>query len=164
MPQFSRISAPMPPEPLATGTLVRIYSVDDDGGTYGYVVPPLNGFQIAGPGETLEILGGVLDDRFRTNLALVDTAGFPNGQTQRVRVEIFESGGARIDSFEAQVPNAGGVQLNDVFNARGIQRATPAPVLIRISPAGGSIGAFAAMVDNKTNDPLYLGAALGAQE
>ncbi|MBI2215586.1 MAG: hypothetical protein HYU52_18215 [Acidobacteria bacterium] len=151
--------------PWETGGIrvsARIYTVDDSGGTYGYVMPALNAFQSASAGESVEILGGVIDPRFRLNLAIVDTAGQPNGQSQRVNVEIFASGGTRLDSFETNVPNAGGIQLADLLTARGLTSANPSPVVIRVSPLGGNFGVFATMIDNRTNDPTYLGAGLAS--
>jgi hypothetical protein len=152
--------------PWETGGIrvsARIYTIDDAGGTYGYVMPALNAFQSASPGETVEVLGAIIDPRFRVNLAIVDTGGQPNGQSQRVQVEIFASGGVRLDSFETNVPNAGGVQLADLLTARGLTSPAPAPIIIRVSPAGGNFGVFATMIDNRTNDPTYLGAGLATR-
>jgi len=152
--------------PWETGGIrvsARIYTIDEAGGTYGYVMPALNAFQSASAGETVEVLGAVIDPRFRVNLAIVDTGGQPNGQSQRMRVEIFASGGARLDSFETSVPNAGGVQLADLLTSRGLTSATPAPIIIRVSPSGGNFGVFATMIDNRTNDPTYLGAGLATR-
>src|SRR5262249_22639648 len=51
-----------------TDTSVRVtsrtYTIDPDGGTYGFLMPPLNSFQSGSPGDTLEILGATLDPRF----------------------------------------------------------------------------------------------------
>ncbi|HVR42918.1 MAG TPA: hypothetical protein VMS56_05675 [Thermoanaerobaculia bacterium] len=141
----------------------RIYTEKPDGGTYGFVMPALNAFQTAGPGESLEILGAVIDPRFRTNLALVDTFTQANGGSQRVEVEIIGPDGARLDRFETTVRNAGGTHLLDLFGSRGLTADRPTPVVIRVSPGTGVVGAFATLVDNGTSDPIYLGAALASQ-
>jgi hypothetical protein len=60
------------------------------------------------------------------------------------------------------VPSAGGVQINDIFHARGLGDG-PRAALIRVSPISGLIGAYATMNDNGTNDPTYLAANLAAQ-
>jgi hypothetical protein len=54
------------------------------------------------------------------------------------------------------------MQVNDVFRARGMN--VSGPVLIRISPANGTIGAYATNTDNRTNDSIYLAANLAAKE
>ncbi len=141
----------------------RAYTVDANGGTYGFVLPPLNAFQTAGPGEALEILGPVGGSRFRTNLALVDTTAFADGKNVRVRVEVLDQTGSKIDSFEVNVPVAGGMQIDDIFRTRGLGDGPPA-ALIRILPAGGLVGAYATTVDQGTNDPTYFAAGLAARE
>ncbi|HEY6065618.1 MAG TPA: hypothetical protein VIY96_05650, partial [Thermoanaerobaculia bacterium] len=140
----------------------RLYTIDPSGGTFGLLIPPLNSFQSAGPGESLEILGPVGGRNFRTNLSLVELTAFAGGPPARVRIEIFDDYGARLDAFETEVPIAGGVQLLDIFRARGLGNG-PTAALIRISPLGGLVGAFATTLDNGTNDPTYFGASLGSQ-
>jgi hypothetical protein len=140
----------------------RTYTLNDDGGTYGLLAPPLNSFQSASAGDTLEILGALVDKRFRTNLGVVDLAAFAGNRPTRFRVEIVSSTGATLDSFETSVGSASGMQLNDLFTARNTQAS--GPVLLRVSPIDGQIGAFATLVDNGTNDPLYLAANLAAHQ
>jgi hypothetical protein len=150
----------------ATDSSVRVtsrtYTVNPDGGTYGFIMPPLNSFQMATTGDTLEILGTALDRRFRTNIGLVDTAAGFNSITPRARIEVVASTGTVIDSFETPIPSLGGTQLNDVFQARGLTH-DGSPVLIRITPLQGMIGAYAAMLDNETSDPTYFAANLAAK-
>jgi hypothetical protein len=137
----------------------RTYTLQDDGGTYGFLMPPLNNFQIAASGDTLEILVG--GTGFRTNIGLVDTSAFPAAQNAQAKIEIIDEKGKSIDSFNVTFPSAGGMQLNDIFHARGLGDG-PAAALIRVSPTVGTIGAYATMNDNGTNDPTYLAANLAA--
>src|SRR5207253_238597 len=94
----------------STDTSVRVtsrtYTIDANGGTYGFLMPPLNAFQSGGPGDTLEILGASLDPHFRTNLGLVDLTAFPSSRPARVRVDIIDNAGKSLDSFETSVPSA----------------------------------------------------------
>lgn len=150
----------------STDTSVRVtsrtYTIDANGGTYGFLMPPLNSFQSGAPGDALEILGATLDPRFRTNLGLVDLSAFPTATAARARVEIFDDRGTTIDNFELSIPSTGGMQVNDLFHARGIAESAK-PVLIRVTTIQGMIGAYAASVDNGTNDPAYLAANLAAR-
>jgi hypothetical protein len=139
----------------------RTYSVDENGGTYGFLMPPLNNFQMAAAGDTLEILGVVGGSGFRTNLGLVDTNANAGNQNAQAKVEIIDQTGKTIDTFTVTFPSAGGTQLNDHFHARGLGDG-PAAALIRVTPIVGTIGAYATMNDNGTNDPTYLAANLGA--
>jgi hypothetical protein len=140
----------------------RTYTVDANGATYGFLLPPLNNFQAGGSGDTLEILGAVSDPNYRTNIGLIELTAFANAATVNVRVEIIDSLGRSVDTFTVTVNVAGGTQLNDIFRARDINITGPA--LIRVTPLNGIIGAYATTIDNRTNDALYLGANLAATE
>lgn len=152
------------PDSIGVRVTSRTYNVDENGGTYGFLMPPLNNFQSASAGDTLEIFGAVGDKRFRTNVGLVElSSGFTSGASPTVKIEIVDAKGATIDSFTTTVPYAGGTQLNDIFRARGLGDG-PAAAIIRISPLNGMVGAYATMIDNGTNDPTYLAAQLGAKQ
>ncbi|MEO8378431.1 MAG: hypothetical protein ABI779_02085, partial [Acidobacteriota bacterium] len=141
----------------------RTYNLLENGGTLGCLIPPLNSFQSAASGESLEILGVVGGAGFRANIGLVELSPFPSSQTTNVRIEIVDDHGTTIDSFQVTLPAAGGMQINNIFAARGL--TAPAAALIRIKPSGpGLIGAYATLTDNTTNDPSFLAASLGAQE
>ena len=140
----------------------RTYSEREDGGTYGFLMPPLNNFQSGGSGDTLEILGAVAHADYRTNIGLVDLNAFATGQSINVKIEIVNKNGAVADSFTVNLPTAGGMQLNDVFRARDL--SVSGPVLIRVSPLGGLVGAYATHIDNRTNDASYLAANLAAKQ
>ena len=142
----------------------RTYTIQEDGGTYGFLMPPLNNFQSAGAGDTLEILGTVGGPNYRVNIGIVELTGFPNGAAPaQVRVEIIDDKGKSLDSFTVNVPIAGGIQLNDIFHARNLGDG-PAAALIRVTPITGMVGAYATLNDNGTNDPTYLAANLGAKQ
>jgi hypothetical protein len=139
----------------------RTYNVDENGGTYGCLVPPLNAFQSAGPGEELEILGILGGSGFRTNLGLVELSPSANGTTAEARIRIVDESGKELDQFSITLPTAGGTQINDIFNARSIGHPEAAIVYVEVTK--GLIGAYATLTDNVTNDSTYLGANLSAQ-
>jgi hypothetical protein len=137
------------------------YTLDAGGGTYGCLMPPLNSFQSAGPGDTLEILGASTGTEVRTNLGLVDLNQNPTFRIPHVFVTVIDKNGTTIDSIPVTLISAGGIQLNDLFRNRGIAPEV-GPVLIRVTSVDGLIGAYASVVQNDTNDPSYLPASLGA--
>ncbi len=142
----------------------RTYTAGPSGGTYGLLLPALNAFQSAGGGESLEILLPAGGSGFRTNLALVElTTSFVSGPPVAVRVEVFDEHGILRDRFETPLPLTGGVQIDDLFHGRGLGDGPPAG-LIRISPAGGLVAAYASVIDNGTNDPMYVAAQLAAKD
>jgi hypothetical protein len=140
----------------------RTYTLNDDGGTYGCLMPPLNSFQSAAAGDTLEILGSTTDSSVRTNIGLVDLSANGSSQQLHATLTIIDKSGTKLDELTVQLPSASGMQLNDIFRARGIAPSA-GPVLIRVTSVDGLIGAYASVVDNGTNDSTYLPANLAAK-
>ena len=148
----------------ATGVRVtsRTYNIDANGGTFGCLIPPLNNFQSATAGEALEIVGIVGGSGFRTNIGLVELSQNPNGQTTSVRLMLIDEKGKTLDTFTVSLPVAGGMQINDVFAARGVATPNAARVIVQVLDARGLVGAYATLTDNITNDSTFLGAQLAA--
>lgn len=142
----------------------RTYTIDDRGVTYGSLIPALNNFQIAGPGDRLEILGISGGNDFRVNLGLVEVAAEVRNEVwaPNVRIRIMD-GNTQLDTFDVRVPPDGGMQVNDIFQFRGITPPEAAMIVVEVLH-GGPTGAYVTLVDNITNDSTYLGAQLGAQE
>lgn len=140
----------------------RTYTITPAGATYGLLVPPLNAFQSAGVGDTLEILGPVGGRDFRTNLSLVELSAFSGATPVKAKVEVLDEKGVVLDFFEMSIPLAGGLQIDDLFRSRGLGDG-PAAALVRITPFSGNLAAYATLIDNGTNDPTYFAASLGAK-
>ena len=128
----------------------RTYTVREDGSTYGMLVPPLGVAQTATAGETLEILGPTGAPSLRTDLSLLN-----EGAPAIVHVQILDDQGSLLDSFDQAIPAGIGLQVNDLFRARGLGDG-PKAALIRLSPSGGILAAYATTIDNATNDPVYF--------
>jgi hypothetical protein len=140
----------------------RLYTVDANGGTAGALVPPLNNFQIASPGDTLEILGISGGDRFRTNLGLVELSQTNTFGRANVRVRIFDEQHRQLDTFDTAIDSTYGQQLDNLFAARNLQ--TPKAALIQVEVLGGGlVAAYATLIDGVTGDATYLAANLGAK-
>ena len=140
----------------------RTYNIREDGGTFGSLIPPLNNFQSASAGEQLEIIGVVGGAGFRTNVGLVDLTPAPNGRTSNVRLHLIDQKGKLMDSFTVALPAAGGMQINDIFAARGLTAPPAARIVIQVLDTIGLVGAYATLTDNITNDSTFLGAQLSA--
>jgi hypothetical protein len=144
----------------------RTYTVDANGATYGSLIPPLNNFQIATAGDSLEIFGINGGNAFRANLGLVELSGpRANGADTTVYISIRDANLHELDAFTVLVPWARGMQINDIFHARGIAMPEAAFLAVRVAEGtGGRIGAYVTLVDNNTNDATYLASQLGAQD
>lgn len=143
----------------------RTYTIDTGGSTYGSLIPTLNSFQIAGPGDRLEILGISGGDGFRTNIGLVELSpDIQNGPgPTTVRIRVLNQRMTELDAFTVTVPPAGGMQVNNIFGSRNIAPPEAAMLVVEVL-SGGLIGSYATLVDNVTNDSTYLAANLGARE
>ena len=143
----------------------RTYTAAEDGSTYGTAIPPLNAFQIAQSGDSLEILGVSGLRRFRTNLALLETSPAPFAQprpiTHAVTIEVLDERGTVIDTIETAIAEGGSVMMADLFRARNLPQVQAG--LIRVTPHSGQFTAFASLVDQATNDPSYLPPMLAAK-
>ena len=161
----ARLRFVSPEAGAGTGVRVtsRAYTVRPDGGTFGVPLPPLNSFQMAGAGESIELFGVLGGPGFRTNLSLVEMTPFADGKNVRARVEVIGDGGTTLDSFDVNVPVAGGIQVDDLFRSRGLGDG-PAAALVRISPAGGLVAAYATSLDQGTNDAILVPAALASRD
>lgn len=140
----------------------RTYTVEESGATYGSLVPPFNAFQIAGAGDTLEILGVTGEDGFRTNIGLVELTRNGPADTVAARIWILDETRKVLDTFTVNVPRGGGMQINDVFRSRGITPPRAALISVEVLTSG-VVGAYATLTDNISNDTTYLGANLGAK-
>lgn len=140
----------------------RTYSLNDDGGTYGFLMPPLNSFQSAGPGDALEILGTTTDGSTRTNIGLVDLRANPTTTQAHATIAFYDKSGTKLDELTVAIPSNAGMQLNDIYRARNLSPSL-GPMLVRVTAVDGLVGAYAASVDNGTNDSTYLPANLAAK-
>ncbi|MFL6245669.1 MAG: hypothetical protein ACJ74H_06570, partial [Thermoanaerobaculia bacterium] len=143
----------------------RTYTIDEAGATYGSLIPAFNNFQMAAPGDRLEIIGISGGDGFRTNLGLVELSpGMQNGPgLTSVRIRVLDQHLTELDTFTVSVPPAGGMQVNNIFGSRNIAAPEAAMLVVEVV-SGGVVGAYATLVDNVTNDSTYLAAQLGAKE
>jgi hypothetical protein len=89
----------------------------------------------------------------------VELAGQPTSARSRVRVEIVNEAGRQVDAFELAVPVAGGLQVDDLFRARGLGDV-PAAAVLRVVPIDSLVTAYATVIDVGTNDATTYGPAL----
>lgn len=140
----------------------RTYKTTANGGTYGSLVPPLNNFQIAAAGDTLEILGAGGGDAFRTNLSLIELSQTNSHQNPVVRVRIYDHTLRELDSFETTIQSTFTNSFPNLFARRGL--ATPPTALIKVEVlTTGLVAAYTTLEDAATGDTIYLPANLGAK-
>lgn len=120
-------------------------------GTYGQFVPDAPGGRVA---ATTYITALASNAAFRTNIGLVNASS----NAQNVTLTLFGANGSQVAVANVSVPAAS-------FQQSGLTALFPAATAsydvlsLRISaPVADAIFAYASVVDNRTQDPIYLGA------
>lgn len=123
------------------------------GGTYGQSVPAL------GPGEWIvrgaprSIPGIREDDAFRTNLVVAN----PGAAEVVVALALLAEDGVRLGAGTVTLPPLGMTQLSRVVRALGAEGdVAGARLVLEPVTAGGSVAAYAVLIDAVTGDPRTL--------
>jgi len=123
-----------------------------DLGTYGQLIDAVAAAATASAGDRLWLPQLRQDQRFRTNLGLVNAG---SGEA-RVRLRLYEAGGQQLVDRLVTLPNGSRVQLNQVFSSlagRNDLEAGHASVEVE---SGDRVLAYASVIDNATNDPTTV--------
>ena len=122
-------------------------------GTFGQSVPAFTSAELVTSGVIRSILGIREDSAFRTNLILA------NGSSVEVRVQLLlqDVNGNFIGQKTITLPPLGMTQVEKVALELGASLGLRDGHLLLSTPtSGGSFAAYAAVIDNTTNDPRTL--------
>lgn len=123
------------------------------GGTYGQSVATIAEPDWIRPGAARTIAGLREDEAFRTNLVLANATA----STLDVDVALVGPSGASLGSTRVALPPLGMTQLPRVARLLGAAGGLPVGRLVLSTPtAGGAFTAYAAVIDEVTNDPRTL--------
>lgn len=119
-------------------------------GTYGQAVPQVSDGALQ---QSLYLTGIESDGAYRTNIGLVNRTADPVG----VQLALVDANGNSVGNSALVVSpnNFSQPSLGDLFpNVRG---ANYASLSMRITAAApGAISAYASVIDNRTQDPIYI--------
>jgi hypothetical protein len=132
-------------------------STTERGRSYGLAVDPAAGGALAGPGRQLALTFLSSSAVRRTNVGFVETSGLAT----RVTATLLAPDGTRVATRELALDALGAVQWNDVFAEMGAAPLADASLVVDVV-SGGSVAAYAILVDNRTNDASYFPASLVA--
>ena len=126
---------------------------DAPGGTYGLAVPDLIPSDLQ---QTQYITGMTANADYRTNIGLVNRGAAPVS----VALTLYGSNGGVLANAAVTVPATSFQQdtLAAYFPAIAGRALTGLTMRVTASTAN-VLGAYASVVDNRTHDPLYIGAA-----
>jgi hypothetical protein len=130
-------------------------STTEHGRSYGLAIDPAAGGALAGPGRQLALTFLSSSAARRTNVGFVETAGLAT----RVTATLLAPNGTRVATRDLALDPLGAVQWNDVFAEMEAPPLADASLVVDIV-SGGSVAAYAILVDNRTNDASYFPASL----
>ncbi|MEE4271845.1 MAG: hypothetical protein V2I67_09225 [Thermoanaerobaculales bacterium] len=125
----------------------RIYTLDDDGGSYGQNV---EGVLVA---NTAWAAGIAHDDFYRTNFGIYLPFDPPVGQTTRFVVNAFDRDGEQVGTANVYF-TAAGVQQRSL-NALGVQGLLDGYLEIRCLDPSVAFYAYASRVDQVSGDAVF---------
>jgi hypothetical protein len=140
----------------------RTYFIDPDGGTRGMIAPPLNNFQMAAEGETLELVAQA-GSNLRMSLAVMDLAIEPVGDPSVVRIHLIDDKGKTLHSFDETVHAAQGRYFEDIFKAHGIEQPAATRIVVEIVRSPSLVGAYGVLREAVTGDLAYVSANHGGR-
>jgi hypothetical protein len=124
-----------------------------ESGTYGQFIPAVSADKGARLGSTpIQLLQVEQSAAFRTNLGLAELSG------DQVTVEVTAAvpGGLTAPIKQYTLGANEFRQVGVILNDMGIPEAYNARISIRVVDGGGSVSAYASVVDNSTQDPTYV--------
>ncbi|HSL17496.1 MAG TPA: hypothetical protein VLB51_06275, partial [Methylomirabilota bacterium] len=125
----------------------------EGGGHYGQFIGSFDDAVAAGPGTELRLIGLEGSAAARTNIGVVSACGVPI----TVDVRTYLADGSPAGELQVELAPFASDQLNDVFSSLG-GKATGDDLYAVVSSAtpGARFFAYASVVDNGTNDPIFI--------
>ncbi|MCM2314224.1 MAG: hypothetical protein NDJ92_03610 [Thermoanaerobaculia bacterium] len=122
-------------------------------GTYGQFIPAVTeelGTSLGG--RTLQLPQVEQSARFRTNLGLTELSG----KSATVEVTAIIPGALAAPRKTYSLAANEFRQIGYILNDMGISEAYNARVTVRVVGGGGSVSAYASVIDSSTQDPTYV--------
>jgi uncharacterized repeat protein (TIGR01451 family) len=140
---------------LASLVTSRTYSLAGDG-TLGEFIPGIPLKQFITTGSRLSLQQISQTSNFRTNFGLVEASGKPTSLV----LSMFNSAGSKL--FDLPVNLAANEQrlLNGLLTQQGVSNLTDGRMEVRVSGGDGKITAYASVVDNTSENPLFVPASV----
>jgi hypothetical protein len=133
----------------------RTYN-DTPAGTYGQFVPAFSSSSAIGAGSEARLTGlrqtpGTTSGA-RTNVGAVNTTAIP----MAVTAELFSAQGESLGSVRVDLRAYEYRQVDRIFERVTSQTIEGGYAVLRTTTPGGRFLAYAAVIDNQTNDPVFV--------
>jgi hypothetical protein len=123
-----------------------------DGGTFGQSVPAASKGDLLYSGSTCSIPAIREDASFRTNLIMTNATETP----LEVDVSLVSDGGMALGAKRYALPPLGMKQITRVAKDLGVVSVSGGRLTVTGVTPGGSLAAYASVIDDSTNDPRTL--------
>jgi hypothetical protein len=121
-------------------------------GSLGQFIEGLDFGKAAGTGQDLHLIQLQNDDAARTNVGIVSACSV----SITVDVAFFAADGSSIGAQQLELEAFESVQINDVFSNKRVGDVHDAFAVVSSSTNGAVFFAYASVVDNGTNDPIFV--------
>ena len=140
------------------GTLMagaRTYS-DAQGGSFGQYVEGIAESQAVTFGKNARIIqlsqSADRSSGFRTNVGLVSASPSP----MTVEVELYRADGSLLGKLSYALRSYESIQRNEIFREVTAEAIEDGYAIVRTNTESGEFFAYATVIDNRTNDPVYI--------
>jgi PKD repeat protein len=135
----------------SVASIGRSYNLSD-GGTFGGTFPALTAADGLGSGKIGMLAQLKRTASYRSNVGFANLGTF----TCTVRLRLFDQGGVKLGEKTMDVAAGRWTQLDDVFGKLGAGDADLAYGTVEVLTQGGTVWAYAAVIDNATGDPTVV--------
>jgi hypothetical protein len=122
------------------------------GGAIGQLVPATAAVRAVGPGGRATANGLTKNSRFHVNAGFAEVSGAPVA----VRMEVFSSTGVLLAAATRSAGANGTVLVSDLITERGLGTTENFRLDFTVTSASGRVVPFAALVDDRTGDGVFV--------
>ena len=140
-------------EPLPLVVSARTYNQTDNG-TYGQFIPAVTEEQTVGLDDgLLQLLQLEQSDRMRTNLGIAEVAG----REATVEIDLHMPDGS-VEGWSETLAPYEFRQIDQILRRAELSSASGVRATVRVIAGEGRVTAYVSTIDNRTQDPTYIGA------
>lgn len=130
----------------------RTYNDQGAAGTYGQFIPARGSADLVASGQAGLLLQLASNADYRCNIGFTEFTG----QSTQVQVKLYDANRSVLGFKTYTVPASGNFQQGNIFQDMGITVPYEAALAEVRVLSGGSVYAYASIVDNKTGDAFFI--------
>ena len=131
-------------------------STANGNGSLGQYIEGMDTANAAGPDQLLHLIQLQSDESARTNIGIVSASP----TAIQVDLQFFAGDGTSLGESQIEVEAFASIQIDDVFSSLGtakvLDEVHDAFAVVSSSTTGAAFFAYASVVDNGTNDPIFV--------